>query len=56
VVLQLLVVTLPGARVVFSASPLGGGDWAAVAGLSSVPLITSEFFKYLRRIRGPHTW
>jgi P-type Ca2+ transporter type 2C len=56
VVLQLLVVTLPGARVVFSASPLGGGDWAAVAGLSSVPLITSELFKYLRRIWGPQTW
>jgi len=51
VILQLLVVTLPGARVVFSASPLGGGDWAAVAGLSSVPFVTSEIYKYLARIR-----
>ncbi len=51
VVLQLLVVTLPGVRVVFSASPLGGGDWAAVAGLSSVPIVTSEVYKYLGRIR-----
>jgi Ca2+-transporting ATPase len=55
VALQLLVVTLPGARVVFSASPLRGGDWAVVAGLSSVPLIASELFKYLRRVREPRT-
>jgi Ca2+-transporting ATPase len=55
VALQILVVTLPGARVVFSASSLRGGDWAVVAGLSSVPLITSELFKYLRQVREPRT-
>ncbi len=49
VLLQILVVTLPGVRTVFSAVPLGGGDWAAVAGLSCVPFVISEAAKYAGR-------
>ena len=49
VLLQILVVTLPGVRVVFSAALLGGGDWVAVAGLSCVPFVISEAAKHARR-------
>ena len=53
VVVQIAVVSLPGVRLLFSAAPLGGGDWAMVAGLSCVPLLASEGFKAIRRSQGP---
>jgi len=51
IALQVLVVTAPGLRTVFSATPLGRGDWVAVAGLSWVPFLVSERFKTIRRHR-----
>jgi Ca2+-transporting ATPase len=50
-VLQILVVTLPGLRNAFSATPLAEGDWVAVAGLSCVPFLSCEAFKLIRRRR-----
>ena len=51
VVLQILVVTVPGVRDMFAATPPRGGDWIAVAGLSCVPLLVSEGAKVIRRAR-----
>ena len=50
IIVQIAVVSLPGVRLLFSAAPLGGGDWAVVAGLSCVPLLASEGFKAIRRV------
>ncbi len=49
VLLQVLVVTAPGLSEVFGAVPLGGGEWAAVAGLSGGPFAVAEVTKLLRR-------
>ncbi|HKV44601.1 MAG TPA: cation-translocating P-type ATPase C-terminal domain-containing protein, partial [bacterium] len=51
IALQILVVTAPGLRTVFSATRLGGGDWAVVAGLSWVPFLVSEASKVIRQLR-----
>ena len=54
VIVQIAVVSLPGVQLLFSAAPLGGGDWAVVAGLSCVPLLASEGFKAIRRVPLQH--